>query len=111
PLPRGLKRRLSRFRNPRRARVASWFRFLRPAKGLGDAALKERLRIDPPEYLDQFRRHPDWTPPIRVAAEHASVRLRWKVINSVFLALGEEHKGMLRVTTRQRADSVRAEEL
>ena len=64
-----MKRRLSRLRNPRRARVACWFRFLRPAKGPGDAAFKERLSIHPPEYLDQFRNDPG--PPGLVAGADA----------------------------------------
>src|SRR5262249_48691055 len=40
-------------------------------------------------------RHPHWPTPIRIASEHACVRLGRKVIDSVFLSTHVEHKRML----------------
>ena len=50
-------------------------------------------------------------PPVGVAAEHAGVRLGGKVLDLVLLAAKVEHKGMLEVIFRQRANAVGTEEL
>ena len=60
---------------------------------------------------ERVHRHPDRSPPVGVAAEHASVRLRRQVVHSVFLPLHVEDVGVLLVELGKRADAIRAQEL
>ncbi len=56
-------------------------------------------------------RHPDRSPPIRVAAKHAAVRLGRQITHPIFLAAHRKDIGMLGVIAGQGTDPVGAQEL
>src|SRR5215472_6258760 len=55
-------------------------------------------------------RHPNWSAPVRVTAEHAGVRLRGQILNLVFLSMKVKHERMILVIFRQRPNPKRTEE-
>src|SRR5262249_30654055 len=54
--------------------------------------------------------HPDRSPPVGIAAEHARVGLRRQVGNAIFLVPDMEDKRMLGMIPGERANAIRAEE-
>ena len=60
---------------------------------------------------EQVDRHPDRSPPVGVAAEHAGVRLGRQVVHAVLLAAYVQDERMLLVELGERADSIGAQEL
>ena len=71
------------------------------------------IEIEVPERPDdeQVDRHPDRSPPVGVAAEHAGVRLGRQVVHAVLLAAYVQDERMLLVELGERADSIGAQEL
>ena len=59
---------------------------------------------------ERVHRHPDRSPPVGVAAEHAGVRLRRQVVHPVLLAAYVEDERVLLVELGERADAVGAQE-
>src|SRR5262249_23088408 len=70
----------------------------------------ELIEVEQASHQQSVDRHPNWSPPVGVSAEHAGVRLRGEILDLVFLVAEPKAVRVLLMVARERAYPVLAEE-
>src|SRR5277367_2521177 len=71
----------------------------------------ELVEIDQSANKQDIHRHPNWTAPVGVSAEHSAIGLRRLILNLVFFASDSENKWMIEMNARDGTNPIGAEEL